>query len=723
MPAPEFWRKLSLINSCLVMGLFLGTATPLKADNWNATIYENGSPQHMVGVDKKKHTFNLFEKKSPLKLRYSYPCVTGQIPGDKQQINDLRTPEGIYFVEYKIANGLDFREYGGVAYTLNYPNPVDKLRGKTGHGIWIHSKGFELVPTKGCVAIGLKNIAEVGPMLVPGTAVVVAEELSEISAKDNGTPERLKALMQNWSETWASRSHKLFDFYDPAAYTKATENFTAFKQNKERLFKILSFIKIFNREIHALEGPGYWVTWAEQLYTASNLSTEGVRRLYWQKTDNDDFKIVGMEWIPRDIGMHAEFKKGLLVAEAPAQTVSDASEAPKLPRLDMPEMAPKTEDTPASKLVAVTEPLVPKRSIRTPQPDEIVWGQGRGITEPEKKNPRAPQLVLPARSPRNISGKKKAPGEQAVIPQESNGPEKISLPNIAPGKRQDISPTEKSSGNATVDQAADRKPKLAAEERKLDLPNLEEVGNKLLAWEKAFGNRSEEIYNLYDRQKFNLLPAKYGISRKHALNSVLKSIKQDFQQPWLYITSGNTRFATNGPIVKSETEQLVVTPAGHRQGIQNLWWKKDDTGEYKIVGAEFKPMALGLEADFLEHVSADISATIEAWRKAWESADLDKYLSYYDANASQQGRVGEKNIRKQKETLWTRVKPTQVNLSGMRLLLDRHGVRADMQQTYKDSAGKSDRGIKTIILKFDGNKWSILREDWSLAQQAVRKTD
>ena len=121
-----------------------------------------------------------FEKKSPLRLKYVFPCTTGQIPGDKQSLNDLRTPEGIYFVEYKIANGLDFREYGGIAYTLNYPNPVDKLRGKTGHGIWIHSKGFGIEPlsTRGCVAIGLKEIDEVGPQLTPGTAVVLAETMA-----------------------------------------------------------------------------------------------------------------------------------------------------------------------------------------------------------------------------------------------------------------------------------------------------------------------------------------------------------------------------------------------------------------------------------------------------------------------------------------------------------------------------------------------------------------
>lgn len=251
-----------LVGLALSLALAVVTVAPACADNWQANLYNEGLPSHLVAVDKNRRAFLFFEKKSPLKLKYSFPCVTGQLAGDKQELNDLRTPEGIYFVEYKIASGLDFKEYGGIAYTLNYPNPVDRLRGKTGHGIWIHSKGFGLVPTRGCVAIGLKEIDTVGPQLTPGTAVVLAEQLDEskVPQPDNGTARELRRLMQAWSNAWAARSRKMFDYYDPESYSKATENFSAFRQNKERLFKMLGFVKIYNREIHALEGPGYWVT-------------------------------------------------------------------------------------------------------------------------------------------------------------------------------------------------------------------------------------------------------------------------------------------------------------------------------------------------------------------------------------------------------------------------------------------------------------------------------
>ena len=90
---------------CMALGLLMafGIGCPLaaphlaQAEEWQASLYNEGLPTHLVAVDKKRQTFMFFEKKSPLKLKYTYPCTTGQLPGDKQALNDLRTPEGIYF--------------------------------------------------------------------------------------------------------------------------------------------------------------------------------------------------------------------------------------------------------------------------------------------------------------------------------------------------------------------------------------------------------------------------------------------------------------------------------------------------------------------------------------------------------------------------------------------------------------------------------------------------
>ncbi len=346
----KFFRLWTLSVALMVLATLSlvggGNAQASQSQTWQPRIPDAALPSRMVAVDKSKQQFYLYEKNTPFKLTHNYPCTTGQINGDKQVQDDKRTPEGVYFVVYKIASGLDFKEYGGIAYTLNYPNPVDKLRGKTGYGIWIHSKGEGITPrmTRGCVAIDLDDIASVGPLLTSGTPVVVGESLNPtVPISDDGTAKHLRRRMEQWTHAWANRSESFFDFYDGDAYSKAMpETFKAFRLNKERLFKRLKWINIFNREVHVLEGPGYWVTWSEQFYRAPNLSTEGIRRLYWQKDSDNVFRIVGMEWIPSNVGLQAAFKQGKLVATNSAQK-SDGSpagiqaEKPAAPPLSMPE--------------------------------------------------------------------------------------------------------------------------------------------------------------------------------------------------------------------------------------------------------------------------------------------------------------------------------------------------------------------------------------------------
>jgi len=692
-----------------------------SAENWQARIYEEGSPQRLVGVDKKSGTFFYFEKKSPLKARFSYPCVTGQLAGDKQQVNDLRTPEGIYFVEYKIASGLDFREYGGIAYTLNYPNPVDRLRGKTGHGIWIHSKGFELVPTKGCVAIGLRDIAEVGPNLLPGTAVVLAWELDRKQAAKNDTAKLLTRQMHDWSAAWAARSKKLFDFYDKDSYSKATENFDAKIKKLLRLFKILNFIKIYNREIHVLEGPGYWVTWTEQFYTASNLSTEGIRRLYWQKGEDNKFRIVGMEWTPRDVGMRADFLQGRLVAENIPNLASDAaSEKPIAPRLDMPEMAgdaavpapieakgmqaalqvpgqavPARDKTDAlsakpdvlvresqdeqnppvvprasllemakNLLMAISEPLIPKRPAEIEEPAEFIWGKGPSIGNEGRKKETAPEK----------------PVEKVEKPREK----------IVPA----VPDTEK-----TMDAAR--------------IATL----NALDSWNRAFAARDRSIEQFYDRKNYNrVLRVPHGFS----FGQAMIELRRHYSRPWILVINRPWKITVRDDAVETSCDQLVSSLNGMEQGVRKLWWKDDGNGNMKIVASSFQPRDVGLRAHFLETISGDISAMLEEWRKAWQAGKVDDYISHYTSDAVQQGRQGAQNIRRQKEGLWSRVKPVTVALSGVRLTLDKQGVRADMSQFYKDSVGRSDKGIKTLVLHFDGKKWRIAREDWVANNQQAR---
>ncbi len=301
---------------CSVLFCCALALSPVPALAWDASLEDSPAlPSSMVAVDKGARRLLYLEKHSPLAVRRSFPSIHGQSEGDKQTEGDLRTPEGIYFVTGRIGGPLDFEEYGSQAHGLNYPNPVDRLRGKTGSGIWIHSKGHPIAgqSTRGCIAVDLADIDTLAPSLRPGTPVLVAER---VATDESGAPASIVKLLTDkteaWNKAWASRSSAMFDFYDADAYARAQgESFGDFRAQKAGLFARLPWIQIQHGEINVLQGPGYWVSWFPQYYRAPNLRTEGIRRLYWQPVKNGELKIVGMEWLPQDLGMERAYLDSL----------------------------------------------------------------------------------------------------------------------------------------------------------------------------------------------------------------------------------------------------------------------------------------------------------------------------------------------------------------------------------------------------------------------------
>lgn len=681
----------------MYVGHFVGIAMLLclmcvqaHADNWQARIYDTGLPSRVVAVDKANQRFHLFEKKSPLNLKYTFECTTGQVDGDKLVINDLRTPEGVYFVEYKIANGLDFKEYGGIAYTLNYPNPVDKLRGKTGHGIWIHSKGFGIVPrdTRGCVAIGLQEIAEVGPLLAPGTAVLLAEKVAteEVPKRDSGTARMLAQKMEQWTRAWATRSPRMFEMYDEVAYSKAMpESFSAFRANKQRLFRIVQWINIFNREVHVLEGPGYWVTWSEQFYRASNLSTEGIRRLYWQQGKDGKFRIVGMEWTPRNLGMQADFLKGRLVASTESPSSDAGSEAPMPPPLTMPEnaevvaLAPQAQNAPT----ATDQPLAPAQA------------------------PVAAQALAPTQNQnQNLQQAQPAPNAPVLTPSPTAAGQSPSADsNTVIASAQALSPTSAPIAKSTPEPPV---PTLT-----LDVATKDLLISRMEQWNKAWQSRSASFFDFYDSQNYG----KVAVNKQGRSDS-FRALKADMERrfrssPWIHSINRQVTVKVEGNIARTSCAQFIRVPGQKpAQGERALYWQQGKDGIFRIVNSAWTEQSLGMEADYLEAVSPQISQVIAQWGQAWQAGDTAAYGTFYSPKAKQQGRIGRDAIVSHKVRIWSKTPPALVQLTGLRLLMDARGIRADMTQVYRDASKYEDRGTKTLLLEPTGQGWAIVEEDW-----------
>lgn len=168
--------------------------------------------RHAIAVDASRARLYLFENgPAGLKLIADYYISVGKSGIEKNIEGDLRTPLGVYFVTSNL-DPKSLKDFYGVgALPINYPNPYDARRGKTGSGIWLHGTPpaqFSRAPkaTDGCVVLANPDLERIiRTVEVRTTPVVIASSLKWVapqSAHAEGRP--FEAALQAWRASKAS---------------------------------------------------------------------------------------------------------------------------------------------------------------------------------------------------------------------------------------------------------------------------------------------------------------------------------------------------------------------------------------------------------------------------------------------------------------------------------------------------------------------------------------
>lgn len=123
---------------------------------------------------------------------------------------DKRTPLGVYHITSRKTSADLPPFYGFGALTLNYPNPVDRIEGRTGFGIWIHGtppEQFVRAPfaSDGCVVssnVDMERLYHlVGEARVP---VLVLERVNWQTAGQAAPVDNYRAVLQGWQQQRAA---------------------------------------------------------------------------------------------------------------------------------------------------------------------------------------------------------------------------------------------------------------------------------------------------------------------------------------------------------------------------------------------------------------------------------------------------------------------------------------------------------------------------------------
>ncbi|WP_295983222.1 L,D-transpeptidase [uncultured Variovorax sp.] len=180
--------------------------------------------RYAIAVDASRSRLYLFENSDKgLKLAADYYISVGKAGTDKTTEGDARTPLGVYY----ITSSLDPKSlkdfYGAGALPINYPNPYDVRRGKTGSGIWLHGtppQQFARAPlaSDGCVVMANPDLKQLlRKVQIGATPVVTARSLQWISqTQAEKESQSITSAITGWKDARASGNEaQLKKFYLP----------------------------------------------------------------------------------------------------------------------------------------------------------------------------------------------------------------------------------------------------------------------------------------------------------------------------------------------------------------------------------------------------------------------------------------------------------------------------------------------------------------------------
>ncbi|MEO5356097.1 MAG: L,D-transpeptidase family protein [Nitrospirae bacterium YQR-1] len=127
--------------------------------------------------------------------------------------------------------------------------------------------------------------------------------------------------------------------------------------------------------------------------------------------------------------------------------------------------------------------------------------------------------------------------------------------------------------------------------------------------------------------------------------------------------------------------------------------------EFKVIAEEFNKM------DVEPIVSKHVSTIVSKWRAAWQSKDIEKYISHYSPAFSSDG-MNVKQWKAYKKGLFKASKSLKVNAKDIKFkVVSGKRIEVSFTQEYTSDT-VSDKGIKTLVLYGCPGDYKIVEESW-----------
>jgi murein L,D-transpeptidase YafK len=316
---------------------------------------------HAVIVDKAQQRLSVWRiKDGEPSMIESYRCSTGENDGDKWVRGDMKTPEGVYFFCSVIDGRTLPSKYGLWAFTTDYPNFVDRRRGKNGDGIWLHGRDKPLgtkPDSNGCIALENQDLIKVSRFIrLQSTPIIVVKKLIMAPRSVIMEQEReLRNFIESWRQAWESKNLTAYMGHYSPNFQSCWLDFTGWKEKKRRLNKRYSSIHVKLGNVYLYRQNGLITSIFTQAYGSEGFRSSGIKVLYI--THGDKYSIYAEDYHqPVD----DPFPVQTLLAKAGADPGAPSAEPNdfriRLVSTDEPEPTPQGE-------VEAPRPSAPSRGV------------------------------------------------------------------------------------------------------------------------------------------------------------------------------------------------------------------------------------------------------------------------------------------------------------------------------------------------------------------------
>lgn len=280
------------------------TTTEILPDSLLQISETDAFSRFVLLVDKNQRKLTVFERNGQqIKKVDEFPTDIGKMGGNKTKRDDHKTPEGIYFLEQKLAQPeIPFSLYGSMAFTTNYPNLFDRREKKTGSGIWLHAIP-DTVPltrgSRGCVVVRNEVIKKLEDYIkLRETPILIFDHVNYVTKEEHEKRRHvLSSFVESWRQAWENQDIEKYMSFYAEDFKAPGFNRDSWKAHKSNLKSKYDFIKVGLSQPYIIQHNDQLVVKTLQRYESDKHVDYGVKTIYAIKA-GESFQIIREEWQP-----------------------------------------------------------------------------------------------------------------------------------------------------------------------------------------------------------------------------------------------------------------------------------------------------------------------------------------------------------------------------------------------------------------------------------------